>query len=147
MAKHIGIVACSAEGAALCYRTICGESPEHMGEHAHPEITMHTHPLAEYMVGIRTGNWEDVAGLMVSSAEKVASCGADFAVCPDYQRHGVGKHMMECLMAYIKQHAPHEPFVGLFSTEAGMSFYRGFGFETHTEALTGMWTVLPVDNT
>ncbi|MEO8654166.1 MAG: aspartate racemase, partial [Ramlibacter sp.] len=23
--KHIGIVACSAEGAALCYRTICAE--------------------------------------------------------------------------------------------------------------------------
>ncbi len=28
MTKHIGIVACSAEGAALCYRTICTEAPE-----------------------------------------------------------------------------------------------------------------------
>ena len=25
MAAHIGIVACSAEGAALCYRTLCME--------------------------------------------------------------------------------------------------------------------------
>ena len=25
MAKHIGIVGCSAEGAALCYQTICWE--------------------------------------------------------------------------------------------------------------------------
>ena len=48
MAKHIGIVGCSAEGAALCYRTICSEAPKVMGEHRHPEITMHTHPLADY---------------------------------------------------------------------------------------------------
>ena len=60
MAKHIGIVACSAEGAALCYRTICGEAPLLMGEHMHPEVTMHTHPLAEYMVHIRTGDWKKV---------------------------------------------------------------------------------------
>ena len=47
MARHIGIVACSAEGAALCYRTICVEGAEWMGEHAHPEISMHTHSLAD----------------------------------------------------------------------------------------------------
>ena len=29
--KHIGIAACSAEGAALCYRTICVEGPEVLG--------------------------------------------------------------------------------------------------------------------
>ncbi len=28
MSKHIGIVACSAEGAALCYQTICSEAKE-----------------------------------------------------------------------------------------------------------------------
>jgi hypothetical protein len=40
MPKHIGIVACSAEGAALCYRTICTEAPGLMGRHRHPEISM-----------------------------------------------------------------------------------------------------------
>jgi len=87
MAKHIGIVACSAEGAALCYRTICAEGPSEMGEHNHPEITMHTHPLAEYMVHIRSGDWEQVARLMLSSTRKVAEAGADFAVCPDNTIH------------------------------------------------------------
>jgi aspartate racemase len=87
MAKHIGIVACSAEGAALCYRTICGEAPHLMGEHKHPEITMHTHPLAEYMVHIRTGDWKKVADLMLSSAQKVAQVGAQFAICPDNTIH------------------------------------------------------------
>ena len=45
MPKHIGIVGCSAEGAALCYRTICSEAPALMGEHMHPEVSMHTHPF------------------------------------------------------------------------------------------------------
>jgi aspartate racemase len=87
MARHIGIVACSAEGAALCYRTICSEAPRMMGEHRHPEITMHTHPLAEYMVSIRSGNWEKVAELMLSSTRKLAQAGADFAICPDNTIH------------------------------------------------------------
>jgi len=87
MPKHIGIVACSAEGAALCYRTICTEAPQRMGEHRHPEVTMHTHPLADYMVHIRTGNWPEVAKLVLSSARKVAEVGAQFAVCPDNTIH------------------------------------------------------------
>ena len=87
MAKHIGIVGCSAEGAALCYRTICSEAPKVMGEHRHPEITMHTHPLADYMVPIRKGDWENVAAIMLSSANKLAGAGADFAICPDNTIH------------------------------------------------------------
>lgn len=87
MAKHVGIVACSAEGAALCYRTLCAEAPHLMGEHMHPEVSMHTHPLGEYMVHIRSGNWEGVAELMLSSARKLAEIGAEFAVCPDNTIH------------------------------------------------------------
>lgn len=85
--KHIGIVACSAEGAALCYQTIAREGRERMGEHAHPEITMHTIPLADYMVGIRAGDWENVGALMLRSARIVANAGADFAICPDNTIH------------------------------------------------------------
>ena len=85
--KHICIVACSAEGAALCYRTICIEGMKLMGKHSHPEITMHTHPLSEYMRYIEVGNWDHVADLMLSSAEKVAKAGADFIICPDNTIH------------------------------------------------------------
>ena len=87
MAKHVGIVACSAEGAALCYRTLCAEAPAFMGEHMHPEVSMHTHPLGEYMTHIRTGNWKGVAELMLSSTRKLAQMGAAFAVCPDNTIH------------------------------------------------------------
>ena len=87
MSKHIGIVACSAEGAALCYRTLCAEAPARMGRHMHPEVSMHTHPLADYMIHIREGNWDGVADLMLSSARKLAEIGADFAICPDNTIH------------------------------------------------------------
>jgi aspartate racemase len=94
MTKHIGIVACSAEGAALCYRTICAEAPKEMGEHRHPEITMHTFPLSDYMVYIRSGEWGRVAELMLNSASKVAQAGADFAICPDNTIHQAMPHVL-----------------------------------------------------
>jgi aspartate racemase len=93
MAKHVGIVACSAEGAALCYRTLCAEAPQVMGEHMHPEVSMHTHPLGTYMVHIRAGDWKAVAELMLSSVRKLADIGAEFAICPDNTIHQAFVHV------------------------------------------------------
>jgi len=85
--QHIGIVACSAEGAALCYRTICIEGAELLGPHAHPEVSMHTHSLADYMNLIYRGDWAGVGELMLASARKLATIGADFFICPDNTIH------------------------------------------------------------
>jgi aspartate racemase len=98
MAKPIGIVACSAEGAALCYRTICAEAAPLMGEHNHPEISMHTFPLAEYMRCIERDDWPGCGELMVASARKLAGCGAEFAICPDNTIHEA--------FAYVQSHSP-----------------------------------------
>jgi aspartate racemase len=87
MSQHIGIVACSAEGAALCYRTICVEGTQLLGPHDHPEISLHTHSLAEYMKWIDRGDWQGVGELMLSSAQKLAKIGADFLICPDNTIH------------------------------------------------------------
>jgi len=87
MPQHIGIVACSAEGAALCYRTICLEGAALLGRHDHPEVSMHTFSLAQYMNRVYENDWPGVAELMLSSAEKLASIGADFLICPDNTIH------------------------------------------------------------
>ncbi len=87
MARHIGIVGCSAEGAALCYRTICTEAPERMGRFAHPEVSMHTHSFARYMDAIAAGDWHAVAALMLDSARKLARAGAELLICPDNTVH------------------------------------------------------------
>lgn len=70
----------------------------------------------------------------------------DVAVRPDYQRQGVGRLIMDALLAYIKRVAPHEPFVGLFATEMAIPFYRAYGFDQRAEVLSGMWDVFDVDN-
>ena len=87
MHQHIGIVACSAEGAALCYRTICVEGANLLGNYIHPEVTLHTFPLNRYSEYFEVGDWHGVAGLMLSSTDKLASVGADFAICPDNTIH------------------------------------------------------------
>ncbi|HVO81473.1 MAG TPA: amino acid racemase [Terriglobales bacterium] len=87
MPLHIGIVACSAEGAALCYRTVCLEGQQLLGRHDHPEVSMHTHSLAEYMRCVDANDWAGVAELMLSSAEKLSKAGADFLICPDNTIH------------------------------------------------------------
>jgi aspartate racemase len=87
MPLHVGIVACSAEGAALCYRTLCAEGAALLGPHAHPEVSMHTHPLSTYLRPLERGDWRGVADLMLSSAEKLAAIGADFLSCPDNTIH------------------------------------------------------------
>jgi aspartate racemase len=84
---HIGIVACSTEGAALCYRSISLEGAQMLGPHDHPEVSLHSHSLAKYMKHVREGDWASVAELMLSSAEKLARAGADFLVCPDNTIH------------------------------------------------------------
>ena len=87
MPGHIGIVACSAEGASLCYRTMCLEGAQLFGTHNHPDISMHTYALRKYMEPIYRNDWQAVADMMLSSAEKVAKTGASFLICPDNTLH------------------------------------------------------------
>jgi aspartate racemase len=94
MPQHIGIVACTAEGASLCYRTICLEGPRLMGPRAHPEISMHTLSLARYVELLDRDDWPGVGALMLESAEALARAGADFLICPDNTIHQALPHVL-----------------------------------------------------
>ena len=83
----IGIVACSTEGAALCYRTISLEGAQMMGRHDHPEVALHSFSLAQYMKCVEADDWAGVAELMLASADRCAKAGADFLICPDNTIH------------------------------------------------------------
>ena len=93
MTQQIDIVGCSAEGAALCYRTICTEGAALLGAHAHPEVSMHTPSLADYMECVYRGDWHGVGEIMLASAEKLAKIGADFLICPDNTFHQALPHI------------------------------------------------------
>jgi len=129
MPSHIGIVACSAEGASLCYRTTCVEGADLLGPHNHPEVSMHTFPLAAYMERIYQGDWQGVAGLMLASAEKLKACGADFLICPDNTIHQAF-HLLEGRSPL--------PWLHIAEVVADHAVQRGF----HRLALTGTrWLV------
>jgi len=115
--RHIGIVACSAEGAALCYRTICVEGAAILGPHAHPEVTVHTFSLADCMACIYRGDWAGVGELMLRFAHKLKPVGADFLICPDNTIHQALPHMV-----------PRSPLPWLHIAEevAGEALARGF---------------------
>lgn len=75
------------KGAALCYRTLCLEGAEVFGRHSHPEVSMHTHCLADYMVHVEEGDWRKVSELMLDSANKLQKIGAEIFICPDNTIH------------------------------------------------------------
>ena len=85
--KHIGIVACSAEGAALCYRTICREALALVGKNDHPRITLDSIAMARWLPAFDAGDYAGVARFMLQSARVLAAAGADFAICPDNSAH------------------------------------------------------------
>jgi aspartate racemase len=117
MPSHIGIVACSAEGAALCYRTICAEGAALLGPHAHPEISMHTPSFAGYTECLHRDDWQGVGEIMLSSANKLARIGADFLICPDNTIHRA--------LPYVEPRSPL-PWLHIAEVVAAHAVERGF---------------------
>jgi aspartate racemase len=117
MPQHIGIVACSAEGAALCYRTICTEGAQLLGAHAHPEVSMHTPSLAETMACIHRNDWQGVGEIILASARKLAAIGADFLICPDNTLHQA--------LPYVQPRSPL-PWLHIAEVVADAAVAQGF---------------------
>jgi aspartate racemase len=119
MPRHIGIVACTAEGAALCYRTVCLEGAQLLGALEHPEVSMHTHSLAAYMRCIGRADWPGVGELMLSSAHKLARAGADFLICPDNTIHQA--------LPWVLRHSPL-PWLHIAEVVASHAAERGLRY-------------------
>jgi len=117
MSQHIGIVGCSAEGAALCYKTICVEGAALLGPHAHPEVSMHTPSLADYVRCLDAGDVAGVGELMLASARKLQAAGADFLICPDNTIHQA--------FDYVAPRSPL-PWLHIAEVAADEAVRRGF---------------------
>lgn len=97
MTHHIGILAHSAEGATLCYRTTWLEGVAKMGPHNHPEITLSGIAMHHALDAWERGDLPALRAIFMADARKLAAAGADFFVCPDNTAH-------------IAFEAPGEPF-------------------------------------
>jgi aspartate racemase len=91
--KHIGIVACSVEGAALCYQTIGREALTLVGKNDHPRVTLDSIAMARWLPAFNAKDYKGVAGFMLESARLLAKAGADFAICPDNSAHLAWDHV------------------------------------------------------
>jgi aspartate racemase len=132
MPRHVGIVACSAEGAALCYRTLCVEGATMLGAYAHPEVSMHSHSFADYMACVDRGDWPSVGELMLSSAHKLAGAGAEFLICPDNTIHQA--------LPYVAPRSPL-PWIHIADVVGDHAVARGF----RRLALTGTRSLVESD--
>lgn len=85
--KHIGIVGITAEGAALCYKTIVAQSARLVGQNIHPEISINNISFDQILALQKAKSWSGVAKLMCSSIQKLSSIGAEVAIIPANSVH------------------------------------------------------------
>ena len=137
--KHIGIVACSAEGAALCYQQICREALTLVGKNDHPRITLDSIPMARWLPAFDAGDYAGVASFMLESSRLLAAAGADFAICPDNSAHLAWDHVQAAtpipwlhIARVVGEEASRRGFrrVGILGTRftmAGPMYSESFG--------------------
>jgi aspartate racemase len=124
--KHIGILAHSAEGAALCFLAACHEGEARQGAHDHPDITLSIVPMAASMPLWERDDFDEVRKILAATCERLAAAGADFFVCPDntahlaLEREGAslalpGLHIAETVAHTAAQRGFHR--VGLLGTK------------------------------
>jgi len=85
--KHLGILATTPPGAALCFRAFCQDGFAELGPHDHPDVTLDCIALAHSLPAWQTGNYAAVRAMLSVSAQRLAAAGADFFACPDNTAH------------------------------------------------------------
>jgi aspartate racemase len=85
--RHLGILAHSIEGAALCLRTFGQEGSRALGPYEHPDVTLDCIALARSMPAWDAGDHRAVRDILAVSVQRLARAGADFFVCPDNTAH------------------------------------------------------------
>ncbi|MER6946697.1 amino acid racemase [Nonomuraea sp. NPDC000554] len=85
--RHLGILAHSTEGAALCFLTYCQEGFRRLGRHDHPDVTLDYIAFGRSMPAWDAGDHDTVRATLAVSVDRLARAGADFFVCPDNTAH------------------------------------------------------------
>lgn len=95
--KHLGILAHSVEGAALCLRTFCQHGFQELGPHQHPDVTLDCIALGRSMPAWDAQDLTTIRKTLATSVRRLAGAGADFFVCPDNTAHIALEWPGECL--------------------------------------------------
>jgi aspartate racemase len=85
--RHLGILAHSTEGAALCFLAFCQEGVRRLGSHVYPDVTLDYIAFGHSLRAWDSGDHDAVRATLSISAGRLAAAGADFFVCPDNTAH------------------------------------------------------------
>jgi len=85
--RHLGILAHSTEGGALCFRSFCQEGFGGLGPHDHPDVTLDCISMARSMPAWDEGDYVSIRDTLSTSAQRLAHAGADYFICPDNTAH------------------------------------------------------------
>lgn len=85
--RRIGILAHSAEGAALCFLEAVHEGERRLGAHAHPDIVMDIEAMGASMEDWARGDHALIAERFRRASIRLAVAGAEFFICPDNTAH------------------------------------------------------------
>ena len=85
--RHIGILAHSADGAALCFLEMVREASRRLGAHQHPEVTLSILPMGPTLPHYERNDLAAVRDHLSRTARRLADAGCDFFVCPDNTAH------------------------------------------------------------
>jgi aspartate racemase len=84
---HLGILAHSTEGAALCFLAYCQEGFRRTGRNEHPDVTLDYIAFGYSMPAWAAGDYAPVRATLATSVQRLARAGADFFACPDNTAH------------------------------------------------------------
>jgi len=104
--KHLGILATTPDGAALCFRAFCQDGFAELGPHDHPDVTLDCIALARSLPAWQAGDRSTVRATLTVSLRRLAAAGADFFACPDNTAH-----------LALEQPGPSLPLPGLHIAE------------------------------
>jgi aspartate racemase len=85
--KHLGILAHSAEGAALCFRAFCQEGFGELRPREHPDVTMDCIAVSRSLPAWDSADYTSIRATLSVSVQRLARADADFFVCPDNTAH------------------------------------------------------------
>lgn len=84
---HVGILAHSVEGAALCLRAFAAEGARELGQHDHPDVSLDCIAMGHSMPAWESGDHDSIRGTLATSVDRLAAAGSDFFACPDNTAH------------------------------------------------------------
>jgi GNAT superfamily N-acetyltransferase len=103
--------------------------------------------------GVARGLQNALFSLCLLQGEKLIGCARivgdgglyfyiqDVIVLPEYQGQGLGRRLMDRVMAYIERHAKRGAFIGLMAAKGVAPFYHKYGFAERPAAQPGMYRI------